>query len=473
MHSDELIEASAATLGRLVAARHVSPVELTRLFLDRIGALDPQLHAFITVDAQGALASAREAEAATARGALRGPLHGVPMSIKDLFATKGLRTTSGSRLYKDRVPKEDAVAVERLRQAGVVILGKSSTPEFGLSAITENALVGAARNPWDTRCTTGGSSGGGAAAVAARLTPMDMGDDGGGSIRMPSSYCGVFGMKPSQGRVPRLRRSEGQRPWSNLSQPGPITRSVEDAALLLNAIAGPHAGDVTAMRTPPPDFAAHLRAGVRGLRIAWSEDLGYYPVDPEVRAVAEAAAKAFEGLGAVVEPSTIALHEPFQPFWDIFAAGAYAAQGELLEQHREELGGLTIISLEAGMLVTGAEFSQALAAQEYMAAQFADLFTQFDLLLMPTTPTTAFPLGQRPRVIAGQPVDPLWSSAPFTFPFNVTGHPAASLPCGFTSAGLPVGLQVVGRPADEVTVLRACMAFEEARPWVGRKPAVV
>ncbi|MSQ12172.1 MAG: amidase [Dehalococcoidia bacterium] len=469
MQQEQLAFAPAAELGRLIARRKVSPVELTRLFLERIGRLNPRLNAYQTVDERVALAAARAAERAVLRGEVLGPLHGVPLSVKDLFATRGLTTTRGSLLYRDSVPSRDALPVQRLRKAGMVILGKTSTSEFGFSATTENGLIGATLNPWDRRATAGGSSGGAAAAVAGGLGPLALGSDGGGSIRIPSSFCGVFGLKPTKGRVARSN-GPASAVWSPWIQPGPITRTVEDAALLLQAMAGPDPGDPYSLRQPPPNFRAGLDAGAKGLRIAWSPDLGYAAVDPEVAAAVRRAAKAFARMGAEVEPAELDLGDPFPPFWTVFTANAYAALGHLLEQQREMLGELTIVSLEAGMLVTGAEFSRALADQEVMAARVTGLFERCDIFLTPATAVPAFPVGKRPTVIAGRKVDPLWSFTPFAFPFSVTGHPAASVPCGFTRDGLPIGLQVVGRLGDEVTLLRACAAYEAEHPWADRRP---
>jgi aspartyl-tRNA(Asn)/glutamyl-tRNA(Gln) amidotransferase subunit A len=469
MPAQDLPFTSAAILARLIARREISPVELTRLLLDHIAALNPTLNAYITVDEHGALAAARDAESAILRGDALGPLHGVPVSVKDLFWTKGLRTTAGSALYRDHVPQEDSIPVRRLREAGMVVLGKASTPEFGLSATTENALIGPTRNPWNTARTSGGSSGGSAAAVAAGLGPLSLANDGGGSIRIPSSFCGVFGIKPTRGRVPRSG-GFGNRAWNTWTQPGPIARTVEDAALMLQAIAGPDRRDVLALRQPPPDFLAPLRQGVRGLRIGLSLDLGYAAVDPEVATAVRAAAGGLEGLGAHVEEADINLGQPFDPFWTVFAANAWAAYGDLMEQHRERLGELTITSLETGMLVTGAEYSQALWAFDRLAAKVADAFERYDLLLTPTTPVPAFPLGRRPTVIGGKQVHPLWSFNPYAFVFNITGNPAASIPCGFSREGLPFGLHIVGPLGDEPTVLRAAAAYEATRPWAHQRP---
>lgn len=471
MSHEDLAFTSAAELGRLIARREVSPVEVARLVLERIAALNPKLNAFQAVDEKGALAAARDAEQAVLRGELRGPLHGVPLSVKDLFWTRGLVSTGGSLLYRDFVPEEDSIPVQRLRDAGAVIIGKTSTSEFGLSATTENRLIGDTRNPWDLARTSGGSSGGAATAVAAGLGPLALGSDGGGSVRIPSSFCGVYGLKPTRGRVPRSG-GFGRRAWNPWAQPGPLTRTVEDAALVLQAIAGRHPRDVGSLREPAPNFLACLGDGVKGMRIAVSTDLGYAAVAPEVAEAVRRAAKAFEQLGARVEETAVDLGDPFAPFWTIFTANSWASFGEMVEQHRADLGEMTVAFAEEGKRVTGADYSRALSAQDRMEAGVADLFERYDLLLTPTTPVVAFPLGQRPTRIAGRDVDPLWSFNPICFVFNVTGHPAASVPCGFSADGLPIGLHVVGRLGDEAAVLRASAAYEAAHPWAGRRPVL-
>jgi len=469
MSNQTLAFASAAELGRLIARRVVSPVEVTRQVLQRIAMVNSRLNAFLTVDEPGALAAAHEAERAALKGELRGPLHGVPLSIKDLFWTRGLTSTGGSLLYRDFVPNEDSLPVQRLREAGSIIVGKTSTSEFGLSATTENRIVGDTLNPWDTTRTSGGSSGGAAAAVAAGLGPVALGSDGGGSVRIPASFCGVYGLKPSRGRVPRSG-GFGKRAWNPWAQPGPIARTVEDAALVLQATAGRHSRDTSSLRQPPPDFLAGLHNGVNGLRVAVSVDLGYAAVAPEVAEAVLRASRVLEGLGARVDQPKVNLGNTFSPFWTIFTANCWASFGEMAEQHRGDLGDLTVAFAEEGRRVTGADYSRALSALDRVSALVSDVFEEYDLLLTPTTPVAAFPLGQRPTSIAGRDVDPLWSFNPFCFVFNVTGHPAASLPCGLSAEGLPIGLHVVGRLGEEATVLRASAAYERARPWVRTPP---
>ena len=420
MPSDsDLAFTPAYQLRELIAQKQVSPVELTEASLRRIEALNPRLNAFLTVTADAALASAREAEQAVQRGGALGPLHGVPTSFKDLAPTKGVRTTRGSLAYDDWVPDYDDIVVERTIGAGAVSLGKTNTPEFGLSATTENRLGDDCRNPWDTGRTSGGSSGGAAASVAAGISSIAQGSDGGGSIRIPSGLCGVYGIKPTQGRVPR--RDTGSGSWFpvNFSCQGPIARTVRDAAIFLQVMAGPHPeAETLTIAGEPPDYVAALDRGVRGLRVAWSPALGSAAVDPEVREAAARAAQVFDELGASVEEEDLEL--------DL----------------------------------------------DHLCAAYEEFFTRYDLLLTPSLATPAFPCGEAPTVIDGRQVNPRMGFTPFTLPFNMAGNPAASVPCGFSSGGLPIGLHIVGRWGDEATVLAASAAFEEVRPWADHRPPV-
>lgn len=457
-------------LAELIARRELSPVELAELYLRRIEEHNPTLNAYLTVAGDEALASAQAAEKAVAKGKKLGPLHGVPVAIKDLEPTSGIRTTFGSLIYKDHLPDSDSGVVERIRQAGAIILGKTNTPEFGVSGTTENRLGDACRNPWDTSRTTGGSSGGAGAALAAGLCPLANGSDAGGSIRIPASFCGVYGIKPTLGRVPRF---EGVgRPAPNLvSQAGPMSLAVRDSALMLNVLAGPDDRDVVCIREQPPDYLADLDAGVRGLRIAWSSDLGYAAVDPEVAEITSEAARVFEELGATVDEPGLTLEEPYPLLNPIGSANSYASYGHLLEERGDELSDDARQRLEWGKQVTGAEYARSLAHLESLKLEM-DLFMEdYDVLLTPTMAVPAFPVSERPSSIGGRDVDPFWGFNPFSLVFNMTGQPAATVPCGFSADGLPIGLHVIGRKGDEATVLRTSAAFEQVRPWAGKRPA--
>ncbi len=467
----ELCFAPATELRELIEAREVSIVELVEMFYRRIEELNPRLNSYLALCPDQALAEAREAQQAVQRGDSLGTLHGIPISIKDLEVTKGIPTTMGSAVFRDRVPDVDSVVVERVRQAGAIILGKTNTPEFGQSGTTETRLGGPCRNPWDTERTPGGSSGGAAAALASGLCTLATGSDGGGSIRIPASFSGVFGIKPSQGRVPRYG-GYGLPAANHFSQSGPMSRSVADTALLLQVLAGPDHRDPTSLRDATPDFMEQLNSGVRGWRIAWSPDLGYAGVDPEVVRVTETAARLFQELGARVEETDLTIEEPFPAFFAVFATATYASYGHLLEENGDDLTDYVRNTFEHAAPLTAGDLSRALLRVDQLRHQMETFFDEYDLLLTPTMAVPAFPIGQRPSVIGGKAVDPFWGYLPFTFPINMTGQTASSVPCGFSADGMPIGLHIVGPRGAEARVLRASAAFEEARPWAQNRPPV-
>jgi len=457
----------ALELAFLLRTRKLSPVEAVDHLLQRIGQLNPRLNAYLTVAEEKARDAARAAEVGQPQELP--PLWGVPISVKDLIFTRGLRTTGGSLVYEGFIPEEDAVVVERLRRAGAIILGKTNTSEFGQSTTTENRLGEDCRNPWDLGHTSGGSSGGAAASVAAGLGAVAIGSDGGGSIRIPAAFCGVFGFKPSFGLVPTAGHFGGMPLFAVI---GPITRTVADAALALQVMAGYDPRDHLSLKAPPPDLLAGLKGEVRGLRVGWSPDLGYARVDPEVRSVVSSCLPMLESLGLRVEPAPLTLTDPAPIFGPIVLADTYAAYGHLLEKEAGALMPYVRATLERGREVTGAAYSQALRGLEALRRQMADFFEGYDLLVTPTTAVPAFPLRQRPQEIDGQKVSTLWGPFPFTMVFNLTGQPAATLPCGFSAQGLPIGLQLVGRYREDLTVLRVAAAFEQARPWADKLPAL-
>lgn len=469
--ANDLFFTSAAELRGLIDTKQVSIVELTEMFYRRIEELNPRLNAYLALCPDQALEQARNAQDALQRGESLGPLHGIPVSVKDLEMTQGIPTTVGSALFRDRTPDMDSVVVERLRRSGAIILGKTNTPEFGLSGTTENRLGGACRNPWNTDCTPGGSSGGAGAALAAGLCTLATGSDGGGSIRIPASFSGVFGIKPSQGRVPRYG-GYGRPSANHFSQSGPMSRTVADTALLLQVMAGPDSRDPTSMREAPPDFSAGLADSVRGLRVAWSSDLGYAAVDPEVASITRQAADVFQELGANVEETSLKLEDPFPAFWDVFATASYTSYSHLFEEHRDEFTDYGLRSFEHGASVTGADLSRALLKVDQLKREMEIFFDDYDLLLTPTMAVPAFPIGQRPTQIGGKQVEPFWGFLPFTYPINMTGQTASSVPCGFSSQGMPIGLHLVGPRGAEARVLQASAAFEQARPWAEKRPPV-
>ena len=465
---DDLGWLSALDLARLIRGKEISPVEVMTALLARIDALNPRLNAYCTVAAEEASDLATAAEVGVLTGEALGPLHGVPVSIKDLLFTRRMRTTAGSRLLADHVPEEDAVAVERLRGAGAIIVGKTNTPEFGHKGITDNSLFGPTRNPWNPALTAGGSSGGAGAAVAAGLGPLAVGTDGGGSIRIPASFCGVFGLKPSFGRVPS---GPGLPDWETLAHTGPMTRTVRDAALMLDALAGPDDRDRHSL--PADGGASYLEAcdaGIAGLSVAWSADLGHGRVDPEVATLCAEAAVRFESLGCHVEVVMPTWDDPEEIFRILASAEAFAAYRDRLAESERLLDPSFVELLRMGERITAEQYLGAVLRRRELWTEVHRFLARFDLLITPTLAVAAFPIGASPiREIAGQPVSPLgWT--PFTFPFNLTGQPAASVPAGFTAAGLPVGLQIVGRRHADRTVLAASAAFEAAEPWRERRP---
>lgn len=466
--NEELAFAGAIELRSLIASKRVSPVEVAEMYLSRIERLDPQLNSYLTVTADAALRAARTAEDAVMRGDSLGPLHGIPVSIKDSEDTAGVRTTMGSLFHKDRVPDEDSLPVERILGAGAVMLGKTNLPEFGMIGDTTNRLGGPCGNPWNTDRSPGGSTGGGGAAAAAGLCAISQGSDGGGSIRGPSSFCGVYGIKPTLGRVPR-RTGTG---FNHFSQHGPLARSVRDAAVMLQVLAGWDPRDHASLREAPDDYLAAADRSITGLRLGWSADFGGFPVDSEVKAVAAQAAAAFEEMGCTVEKYDISLDAPADTFWTLTCAGIYGGFRQYHEECADDLMPYTRRKIEDGAKVTGAEYAEALRRMSVIRAEFLDKFERFDLLLNPTTGVAAFPAGEPTTEIEGRTVDEYEGYNPFNFNVNMIGHPAASLPCGFTADGLPVGLQVIGRFGDEASVIAASAAFEEARPWAQHRPPV-
>ena len=473
--NEELAWTPAHRLREMVGRKAVSPVELTELALRRIERLNPKLNAFLTVIPEQALETAREAERAVMRGDDLGPLHGVPTSIKDLEGLAGVRQTDGCLVHRDNVSERDALATARIKAGGAVIVGKTNTSEFGHIGTNENRLGDACRNPWNTECTSGASSGGAGASVAAGLTPIAQGSDGGGSIRIPSGFCGIYGLKPSQGRVPRRDTGIESRHPINFSCAGPMSRDVRDAAIMLGVLAGPSPdAEPGTIASEPPDFVAALGRGVKGLRVAWSADIGGVPVDPEVVSIARGAAEEFESLGADVEEADFRIDDPkavFDTFQVMYRTRAYALHGDLLREHREELTDYFIEGLEGGRAVTGEQLFNAQSRLNGYRAYVTDFFTRYDLLLTPTLAVPAFPIDAHPETIGGSPVPHrLWGFTPFTYPFNMAGTPAATAPAGFSAGGMPVGLHLVGAVGDEETVLAASAAFEEARPWAGRRP---
>lgn len=467
MSHEEIAYLSAVELKQRYASRELSPVEVTEAILRRIDELDPAINAFVTVTSDLALSQAKAAESAYADGTAA-TLAGVPVSIKDLTWSKGIRTTRGSLLYQDWVPDEDAPFMERIYASGAVVLGKTNTPEFGWKGETTNRVSGSTHNPWKHGRTPGGSSGGGAAAVAAGFGPLSQGSDGAGSIRIPCSFCGIFGLKPSWGLIPQYPSSG----VIELAHLGPMTRTVADAALMLNATAGQDPRDRNSWSSGIDFLTALDDLDLTGLRVAWTPDLGYAPVEPEVSAATEAAAKRFAELGCEIEAANPGLDDPWDIVNTIWTTGMAAGYGERLQDARDQLDPGLVNVIEEGLRFTARDLATAFLKRSDYFQGWRRFMERYDLVLMPTLPCTAFPVGQdHPGEVAGRPTTYLGWTA-FTYPINVTGQPAATVPCGFDSAGLPIGLQIVGRWRDDVTVLRAAAAFEAIAPWAQHRPSI-
>ena len=462
MSATELL--SAYNKGKL------SPVEVVEALLARIDEVNPKLNAFVTRTDEMALSVAKESEKAFQKGQPRA-LEGVPIAIKDNVFTKGVRTTFGSKLYENFVPDRDAILVERLKNAGAVILGKTNLPEFGLVGITDNLVFGRTVNPWNLSRTSGGSSGGSAAAVAAGLCPVAQGSDGGGSIRIPSSFCGVFGLKPSFGRIPTYPHLPG---WETLTHEGAISRTVEDNALFLDVMAGPALYDREALPQYPGKFHKDMKGDMKGLRVAFSSDLGGgYPVDSQVLEISRKTAFSFKELGCKVEEIKPGWMSMERDFIITITSETLTAFEDELDRFKELAfppnRGLPDVAAD----LTNRDLIKVQFNRYKFYEQVGRVFEKYDLLLTPTLAVAAFESGEKgplgPKRVDGQEGTAI-SWLCFTYPFNFTGQPAASVPCGFNSEGLPVGLQIVGRRLDEAMVLRAAAAFEKAHPWRDRKP---
>jgi aspartyl-tRNA(Asn)/glutamyl-tRNA(Gln) amidotransferase subunit A len=453
---------SIAEAAALIQRRALSPVELAEAHLERIAALDPALHAFITLTADEALAEAHIAEVEIGRGASRGPLHGIPLALKDLYETRGVRTTAGSSFLAEHIPYANAAAVEKLTAAGAVLLGKLNMHEWALGLTNDNPHYGACRNPWDTSRIPGGSSGGSAAALAARMCMGSLGSDTGGSIRVPAALCGVVGLKPTFGRV----SARGVVPLSwNLDHCGPLARTVRDTAILLQAIAGYDPEDPYSANMPADDYLANLEGGVAGVRItlAVGDEI---VADTEILGVVRAAAAQFTQLGAVVEELELTgLTEAAPANALMVTSDAAAYHRERLRDAPERFGADVRQRMERGAAYTSTEYILARRTQTRWRRRLEQLFEGFELLLLPSTPVAAPQLG-------GDAIEAAKTLTRFTGPFNLAGLPALSVPCGFTTAGLPLGLQIVARPWAEALVLRAGQAFEQATEWHARQPAL-
>jgi aspartyl-tRNA(Asn)/glutamyl-tRNA(Gln) amidotransferase subunit A len=475
---NEICRMDAVTLAAHIRAKRLSAVEVVEAVLARMERLEPHLHAFCTPTPDLARVQARRVEADIMAGRPVGALAGVPVGHKDLLLTRGVRTASGSYAYRDFVPDEDDLVVERMRAAGAVMLGKTNVPEFGYSPTGHNPVFETTRNPWNTALTPGGSSAGSGAAVAAGVGPIATGSDGGGSVRIPASFCGLYGLKPSMGRIPlypgaRDERYPGVSGWESVEHIGPLSRTVADAALMMSVAAGPDMRDRHSLPRADFDWMECMRGDLRGVRVAYSADWGYAAVDPEVRRIVGNAVRVFErDLGCVVEEANPGWEDPFPAFFAIIMAESdLRGMRELAAKYPGRMSGHLADWLAIPW--TAEDFTNANMARKAVVRKMASLMARYELLLTPTLAVPPFPIHmQGPEKIDGRYVRPAEFLA-FTFPMNLTGQPAATVPAGWTADGLPVGLQIVGRHLDDPMVLRASAAFEAASPWRDKWPPLL
>ncbi len=461
----DLADCSATELLQLYRSRSVSPVEATRAVLKRIDQLNPKLNAFCHLAPEEALASAQASEARWRTGSPIGVLDGVPTSIKDLILAKGWPTLRGSRTVEPKQAWDvDAPATARLREAGAVLLGKTTTPEFGCKGETNSPLTGISRNPWDLSKTPGGSSGGTAAAVASGMGPLSVGTDGAGSVRIPAAFCGNFGLKPSFGRVPAYPLS----PMGTVAHLGPHTMSVRDAALMMNVLKQPDARDWTSLPSDDSDYLAGLEDGVRGLKIAYSPALGFATgIDAEVAAAVRAAVLQLQDLGAVVEPVDPGIEDPLAITIGLWFVGAWTIWNDLTPAQQAVADPDFAAEAEQGSRYSALDIQRLNRERGALGAHMRQFMQRFDLLVTPAVAIPAFD-ARPPASVAMTPQSMLgWT--PFSYPFNLTQQPACTIPCGLTNAGLPIGLQFVGPMFGDALVLRAARAYETLRP-VPRPP---
>lgn len=460
MAPTNIVNLSAAQLIEEFRTKRLSPVEVTRAVFNRIQAIDGRINAFCLLDEDSAMVNARASENRWMKGEPCGLIDGVPTSVKDLIIVKNWPTRRGSLTTNPEAREiEDAPSVERLRSHGAVIIGKTTTPEFGWKGVSDSPLTGITRNPWNHEMTTGGSSSGAAAAIITGMGPLAIGSDGGGSIRIPASFTGIFGLKGTGGRVPAYPNS----PFGSLAHVGPMTRTVRDAALMMDVMAGWDGRDYYALSDNGRNYIDDLDLGIKGLKIAFSMTLGYAKVDREVADCIAAAVKVFSELGAEIEECNPDIADPTPAFWTHWSAGAAnLLQNFTPEQMAKIEPGLVEIA-EEGADVALMDYLNATNFRRQLGLRMSLFHKSYDLLLTPTLATTAFPVG---LVSPEHMKNDNWAAwTPFTYPFNMTRQPASSVPCGYTDAGLPIGLQIVGPLHGDALVLRASRAFESAKPW--------
>jgi len=466
MPDSDLCFLDAVELAGMLRSMEVSAREVAEAHIARVERVNPAVNAIVTFVPELALAAAAEADNRLARRETVGPLHGLPVAHKDLHETKGIRTTYGSPIFADFVPDFDSVAVARIKAAGAITLGKTNTPEFGLGSQTFNQVFGATRNPYDLSRTCGGSSGGAGVALACGMIPIADGSDMGGSLRNPANFNNIVGFRCSPGRMPGPPGS-----WATLSVDGPMARTVDDVALLLSVMAGPDASSPISITEPGERFRASLERDFRGTRIAWSSDFGGLPVEPVVQAVLESRRHVFLDLGCVLDETCPDLSPAYEAFQTMRATGLAETRGPLLEKHRARMKQTAVWNIEKGFAATGEEVARAGRLRAQVFQRMKEFMDRYEFLILPVNQVAPFSIHtEYPTEIAGIQMETYIDWMKSCFYITMTGHPAISVPCGFTPEGLPVGIQIVGRYRDEFGVLQLARAFESATGVGRRRP---
>jgi aspartyl-tRNA(Asn)/glutamyl-tRNA(Gln) amidotransferase subunit A len=470
MDTLEICYMSAGDLSKLVQNKEISPVEIIEAHLTRIDATEPVLNSFITLLADEARGAALQAEKDIQSGRYKGPLHGIPVALKDLYNTGGVRTTSGSRIFDNFIPTEDCTVAAKFQQAGAILVGKLNMHPFAYGPTGENLDYGHMHNPWNPDMVTGGSSGGSGSAAAAGQCTITTGSDTGGSIRIPAALCGIVGLKPTYGLV--SRHGLTALSWS-LDHPGPMTRTVEDAAITMNVIAGHDPKDVASAKVDIPDYTSALSGDIKGLRIGIVKEYFETPLDPQVRKAVMDAIGLLESMGAEVKEVSYPMFNQSQAISStVLMSEATAYHRDLLEKDGHQIYEPVRQRLEAGLFISAAEYLRAQQARTIFDNQGRRLLDDVDLLAGPTEPVTA-PRIMASKVMAGeQEVGVVGALTQYTRQYNINGFPAISVPCGFSDENMPIGLQLAGKPFDELTVLRAAHAYEQATDWHTRRPPV-
>ncbi len=468
---DDLCFLPAVELARRLRTKQVSARDVLAAYLKQIERVNPKVNAIVTLVAEKAALQAKQADDAVANGAALGPLHGLPIAHKDLNETRGIRTTFGSRIFKDNVPDVDAIIVERMRRAGAITLGKTNTPEFGAGSQTFNEVFGRTLNPYDVAKTCGGSTGGGAVALACGMTSLADGSDMGGSLRNPASFCNVVGLRTAPGRVPRASKSNG---WSTLGVDGPMGRTVADVAYFLSALAGPDRRSPIAIQEPGARFATSLERSFKNVRVAWFKDLGGTPFDPAIRAVIDGQRKIFESLGCVVDQAEPDFSGADESFKTLRALNYVASYAELVRTRRSLIKDTVIWEVERGLKLNAAAITRAEALHTTMFERFRLFFEKYDYFILPVTQVPPFDVTTPyPTEVAGVKMETYIDWMKSCYYISIAGSPALSVPAGFTPEGLPVGIQIVGKHNDEWSVLQLGHAFETANGAGKRRPPVV